>query len=144
MCSHRPGFIAGVTNPRFEELRCWDVLCNIETGQIIVHKNIEPAPRMALSTAAQGPHPQAGGGIGSANGSSGLANMVSDPNESWNSDSMSIRTKGGSLGGTSMMLSRLGIGGSESGMPGGIPEARLDAPDLLFMEDVSGTGRDTS
>ena len=35
------GFIAGVTNPRFEELpTTWDVLCNIETGKVTVSKNL--------------------------------------------------------------------------------------------------------
>jgi hypothetical protein len=34
------GFIAGVTNPRFVDLPCWDVLCDIETGRITVNKNL--------------------------------------------------------------------------------------------------------
>ncbi|KAJ3143847.1 hypothetical protein HK101_003012 [Irineochytrium annulatum] len=37
-----PGFIAGVTNPVFEEQTAWwDVLCNINTGKIIVSSRIE-------------------------------------------------------------------------------------------------------
>lgn len=40
-----PGFIAGVTNPRFEDLHSrWDVLCNIDTGRITVSKDIKPDP----------------------------------------------------------------------------------------------------
>ena len=36
------GFVAGVTNPRFEELpMTWDVLCNIETGRVTVSKNLK-------------------------------------------------------------------------------------------------------
>ncbi|KAI8137550.1 docking domain of Afi1 for Arf3 in vesicle trafficking-domain-containing protein [Fennellomyces sp. T-0311] len=37
-----PGFIAGVTNPTYEEhTGWWDVLCNIDTGKITVSKDIE-------------------------------------------------------------------------------------------------------
>ena len=36
----RPGFIAGATNPIFEQALCWDILCNIETAKITVNKNI--------------------------------------------------------------------------------------------------------
>ncbi|CEJ02719.1 hypothetical protein RMCBS344292_16716 [Rhizopus microsporus] len=36
-----PGFIAGVTNPTYEEhTSWWDVLCNISTGKITVSKDI--------------------------------------------------------------------------------------------------------
>jgi hypothetical protein len=36
------GFVAGVTNPRFEELPTrWDVLCNIETGRVSVSKELK-------------------------------------------------------------------------------------------------------
>ncbi|KAL1918084.1 uncharacterized protein VTP21DRAFT_3350 [Calcarisporiella thermophila] len=37
-----PGFIAGVTNPTFEDHPSWwDVLCNINTGKILISKDIE-------------------------------------------------------------------------------------------------------
>ena len=44
-----PGYIVGVTNPRFEELHMtWDVLCNLETGRVTVSKELKthspPAP----------------------------------------------------------------------------------------------------
>ena len=38
------GFIAGVTNPRFVDLPCWDVLCDIEIGRITVNKNLGGGP----------------------------------------------------------------------------------------------------
>lgn len=39
--SHRPGYIAGVTNPVFElHSEAWDILCNIETGKITISKDI--------------------------------------------------------------------------------------------------------
>lgn len=38
------GYVAGVTNPRFEELpMTWDVLCNLETGKVTVSKNLRSA-----------------------------------------------------------------------------------------------------
>ena len=38
------GFVAGVTNPRFEELpMTWDVLCNVETGKVTVSKELRSA-----------------------------------------------------------------------------------------------------
>lgn len=45
------GFVAGVTNPRFEELpSTWDVLCNLETGKVTVSKELKSAigPNPAL------------------------------------------------------------------------------------------------
>lgn len=36
------GFVAGVCNPRFEELpTTWDVLCNLETGKVTVSKELK-------------------------------------------------------------------------------------------------------
>lgn len=44
------GFVAGVTNPRFEELpMTWDVLCNLETGKVTVSKDL----RTSVSTMRQ-------------------------------------------------------------------------------------------
>ena len=42
--SSSPDFIAGVTNPIFETMPIWDVLCNIETRKITVNKDIRSAP----------------------------------------------------------------------------------------------------
>ncbi|CAO3629338.1 unnamed protein product [Cunninghamella echinulata] len=40
-----PGFIAGVTNPTYEEHTAWwDILCNIDTGKITVSKDIQVTP----------------------------------------------------------------------------------------------------
>jgi hypothetical protein len=36
------GYVAGVANPRFEELQhTWDVLCNLETGRVTVSKDLK-------------------------------------------------------------------------------------------------------
>lgn len=46
------GFIAGTTHPRIEELGCWDVLCDCESGQITVSA-ATPAPPPFLPFDAQ-------------------------------------------------------------------------------------------
>lgn len=39
------GYVAGVSNPRFEELQhTWDVLCNLETGRVTVSKELKSGP----------------------------------------------------------------------------------------------------
>jgi len=38
------GYVAGVLNPIFESLPVWDVLCNIVTNTITVHKDIAAPP----------------------------------------------------------------------------------------------------
>lgn len=39
-----PGYVAGVCNPRFEDLpSTWDVLCNLETGRVTVSKELPMA-----------------------------------------------------------------------------------------------------
>lgn len=41
MMEDMPGYIAGVTNPRFEDLQnTWDILCNLETGRITISKDM--------------------------------------------------------------------------------------------------------
>ncbi|TBU25631.1 mesa protein [Dichomitus squalens] len=35
-----PGYIAGVTNPIFEDVGSWDLLCDISTNRMVVHKDI--------------------------------------------------------------------------------------------------------
>jgi hypothetical protein len=49
------GFVAGVTNPRFEELPgTWDVLCNLETGKITVSKELRSTGGGGLITGVTG------------------------------------------------------------------------------------------
>ncbi|KAF8605973.1 spindle pole body interacting protein [Ceratobasidium sp. AG-I] len=48
-----PHFIAGSSNPVFETVPVWDVLCNINTGRITVHKDIRiPAAPPPLPSVA--------------------------------------------------------------------------------------------
>jgi hypothetical protein len=37
---HRPAYIAGVTNPIFETSAAWDILMDIGTARVVVHKDI--------------------------------------------------------------------------------------------------------
>jgi hypothetical protein len=54
MLEEVPGFIAGVTNPRFEELPSrWDVLCNMETGKVTVSKEIGKTETMSMHSSNQ-------------------------------------------------------------------------------------------
>ncbi|KAK9372977.1 docking domain of Afi1 for Arf3 in vesicle trafficking-domain-containing protein [Lipomyces chichibuensis] len=44
---HVPGYIAGVTNPAFENHPAWwDILCNIETGEVRISKSIKQPERL--------------------------------------------------------------------------------------------------
>lgn len=53
MSRRETGYIAGVTNPRFEELPfVWDVLCNVKTGRITVSKEIDKLPPDSKSDAS--------------------------------------------------------------------------------------------
>ncbi|KAK9493277.1 docking domain of Afi1 for Arf3 in vesicle trafficking-domain-containing protein [Lipomyces doorenjongii] len=49
---HVPGYIAGVTNPAFESHPSWwDILCNIETGEVRISKFIKQPERLAQGVA---------------------------------------------------------------------------------------------
>ncbi|KAG8733344.1 hypothetical protein FRC12_018912, partial [Ceratobasidium sp. 428] len=60
-------FIAGASNPVFETVPIWDVLCNINTGRITVHKDIRipPPPPPLPSVSHTSPVERFGQGIGS-------------------------------------------------------------------------------
>lgn len=148
----RPGYIAGVTNPRFEELRCWDLLCNVETGRITVHKDIEVAPRLALTQNQISPASTAlGGGIASASGSYGLTNhkttlsgdAASDTSMAWSDGpgAGSGRSRGASTLGKSRGAAVVGeFGALAGGIVGGAGDPRLESADSTFMEEVSQLG----
>jgi hypothetical protein len=40
LCNPRPAYIAGVTNPIFESGGSWDVLFDVASGRVIIHKDI--------------------------------------------------------------------------------------------------------
>ncbi|KAK9370501.1 docking domain of Afi1 for Arf3 in vesicle trafficking-domain-containing protein [Lipomyces kononenkoae] len=58
-----PGYIAGVTNPAFENHPSWwDVLCNIETGEVRISKSIKQPERSGGASSLSGTSAPAGGG----------------------------------------------------------------------------------
>ncbi|CEH17866.1 hypothetical protein CBOM_04247 [Ceraceosorus bombacis] len=135
-----PGYIAGVTNPRFEDLHAWDVLYNTDTGKVTVAKDVEPAPPLRPHLP---PQPSRGtfssGSITSMAGSTGLGHdaLVSGAASSDYGEYGSQI-----LGGTSSHTSSAFVGGSsiKSGSSkdrtGVNIEARPDAQDLLFIEEL--------
>lgn len=122
------GFIAGVTNPRFEDLRCWDVLCNVETGKITVHRDIQLPQRSQVFK-----------GLSSSGAT--MSDSRPDVGASDNLDDLG-RQEAGISRAKGSSLSRFGRGQSfglvgESSRPLLIvPEARSDAEDLLCIEEV--------
>ncbi|WVW84697.1 hypothetical protein I302_106731 [Kwoniella bestiolae CBS 10118] len=109
------GFVAGVTNPRFEELpTTWDVLCNLETGKITVSKNLQPSS----------------GGMTSSNNSSSInaANVGS---------MRSGRSSETSLGSSSMIKVE-----DDPSTTSGTPQAKMnsiaksDCIDNQFMDEI--------
>lgn len=58
LSNYRPGSIAGVCNPAFADRPSWwDVLCNIETGKIIISKDISlPSPTSPTRLIPRSPH----------------------------------------------------------------------------------------
>lgn len=145
----RPGYIAGVTNPRFEELRCWDLLCNVETGRITVHKDIEVAPRLALTqNQISSASTALAGGIASASGSYGLSNhkttlsgdATSDTSMAWSDGpgAGSGRSRGASTLSKSRGAAIVGeFGALAAGTVGGAGDARQESADSTFMDEVS-------
>lgn len=141
MPTRSPGYIAGVTNPRFEDLHAWDVLLNIETGRVTIAKDVEPAPPLKSApsrsaTAMRGTF--SSGSIASLAGSTGLGHDASGaPMASSDTDFGFGPTlsNGGTVSSSSIIK-----GGKDKSANGAI-EARPDAPDVLFMEDVSKFAR---
>ncbi|PWN44410.1 spindle pole body interacting protein [Ceraceosorus guamensis] len=135
-----PGYIAGVTNPRFEDLHAWDVLYNTDTGKVTVAKDVEPAPPLRPHLP---PQPSRGtfssGSITSMAGSTGLGHdaLVSGAASSDYGEYGSQI-----LGGTSSHTSSAFVGGSsiKSGSSkdrtGVNIETRPDAQDVLFIEEL--------
>ena len=105
-----PGYIAGVTNPRFEDLpHTWDVLCNLDSGKITVSKAL---------TSDSGDRESTTNGIGS--GSIGGGGK---------SSSMTTGGEANSLGGHD---GESAAGQHSSGSTGN----NKDTFDNLFMDDV--------
>lgn len=105
------GFVAGVTNPRFEELPAtWDVLCNVETGKVTV------SSRLAQSVSG-------GPGNGTGKEQAGARSRVESDTSS--------------LSGSLVRIEEDGSGGTPAGSGKVQSLAKADCLDHQFMEDVS-------
>ena len=118
-----PGYIAGVTNPRFEDLHAWDVLLNVETGKVQVAKDIAaPAPLPSNPRPAITRETFSNGSISSMAGTSGLSHDAA--------------------GKTSTEIDVTQFGALPSSTKGGsrlnaMYDQRIDSPNNLFMEDLN-------
>ena len=120
-----PGYIAGVTNPRFEDLHAWDLLFNIENGKITIAKDIEPAHPLRINSRPGMTEAVSSGSIGSSIGfgPDSEVKMSRTPSEP---DILNAS------------VASLGIGNTVRGRDrsGTMIESRVDAPENLFMEEV--------
>lgn len=77
-----PGFIAGVTNPTFENHpEWWDVLCDLPTGRMKISTRIEPAPVTEGFVYFQQQHPgltSTAGAATAGNDATGDATFMAD------------------------------------------------------------------
>ncbi|OCF42058.1 hypothetical protein I317_04145 [Kwoniella heveanensis CBS 569] len=105
------GFVAGVTNPRFEELpTTWDVLCNLETGKVTVSKNLQ---------SSGGPGPGAGSGAG---GAAGVASMKSGRSSETSLSGSIVKVEDDPMAGTPQAKMN--------------SAAKADCVDNQFMEEI--------
>ncbi|KAL7423106.1 hypothetical protein Q5752_002405 [Cryptotrichosporon argae] len=73
------GYVAGVCNPRFEELpTTWDVLCNLETGRVTVSKELKAGPMSNHAARASQSSLGSGSHVGGTSGGSGRGDGAAD------------------------------------------------------------------
>lgn len=126
------GYIAGVTNPRFEELHAWDLLFNIENGKITIAKGIDftsPTRTNTMSTKSGMTESNSSGSLTSSTGVGAYpeARLARTPSEVEASTS-NTATSSSSFNTPSSTKTR--------DRAGTVLEARSDAKEVLFMEEV--------
>lgn len=121
-----PGYIAGVTNPRFEDLHAWDLLLNIENGKMIIAKDMEPAPSVRTNTRPQLAEAFSSASLSSSTGfgPEGEVKIARTPSDT---DILSS-------GAPSFTMASTIKGRGDRAAP--VPEAKADAPENLFMEEL--------
>lgn len=117
-----PGYIAGVTNPRFEELRAWDVLCNTETGKITVAKDIEPIAPVRPTPVPSMPETLSSATLSSGIGHDGEARLTRAPSEPDISTGSISQAAVSTIRGRDRSATTI--------------EARSDSADVTFMEEI--------
>ncbi|PWZ00252.1 hypothetical protein BCV70DRAFT_206505 [Testicularia cyperi] len=148
-----PGYVAGVTNPRFEDLHAWDVLFNVENGKVQVAKTISPAapPPQPLAKATRSTLPRDGfshSSLSSLAGSSGLLHDHKSGAEAETDMSQFGALSSGAIGSASAVSARsasMGPVGSAGTAVGGrersntaLFDVRPDAANTVFMEELHG------
>ncbi|BGP31722.1 hypothetical protein JCM10296v2_003496 [Rhodotorula toruloides] len=111
-----PGFIAGVCNPAFADRPSWwDVLCNLETGKVVVSKELKPSATTVTGS--------------QINGSRNTIGRASDF-ASWAS------ANGGA--GARVGVDELGMlsGPANQGGAGGRAADGKESPDSVFMDEI--------
>ncbi|KIS68689.1 uncharacterized protein UMAG_03261 [Mycosarcoma maydis] len=142
-----PGYIAGVTNPRFEDLHAWDLLLNVETGRMQVAKDITPAvpqangPSQLLMRSST--LPRDGAGVSSSNTFGSLSSANS---HDLKASSDAELAQFGALPTTSTgAISNTSVSGKSSSMGGSATrdrsntsqyDSRSDPGNALFMEEL--------
>lgn len=144
-----PGYIAGVTNPRFEDLHAWDLFLNVESGQIKVAKDIaaatppasapiQPVTRAATMPRDGGASSNAFGSVSSSTGHELRATADSDMAQF---GALPVHTSGGAVGSSSGAVSSKAssLGGAASSRDRSNTaqyDSRPDASNTVFMEEL--------
>ncbi|CDR88476.1 uncharacterized protein SPSC_04303 [Sporisorium scitamineum] len=141
-----PGYIAGVTNPRFEDLHAWDLLLNVETGRIQVAKDIAPAAQPASTSQAllrSATLPRDGAGIsssttfGSVSSANGNENKATPDNELAQFGALPAMSSGAvSSAAVSSKASSLGGAASRDRSNTAQYDSRSDTSNAVFMEEL--------
>ncbi|SJX63499.1 uncharacterized protein SRS1_14255 [Sporisorium reilianum f. sp. reilianum] len=143
-----PGYIAGVTNPRFEDLHAWDLLLNVETGRIQVAKDIAPAAQPA-STASQAllrsaTLPRDGAGVSSSNtfgsvsSASGNDHKATLDAELAQFGALPTMSSGGAVSSAAVSGKASSLGGAASRDRSNTAQydSRSDTSNAVFMEEL--------
>ncbi|KAN0065157.1 hypothetical protein ACQY0O_001654 [Thecaphora frezii] len=123
-----PGYIAGVTNPRFEDLHAWDVLLNVETGKILVSKDLPLPPPVPTVQ-----RPQMTRDTFSSNSISSMAGNTSLGYESSSKTSSEFDP---AQFGALPTPPPIKTGPSGRDRSGTVYDSRVDSPNNLFMDDI--------
>ncbi|WVF69207.1 hypothetical protein IAT40_003983 [Kwoniella sp. CBS 6097] len=116
------GFVAGVTNPRFEELpTTWDVLCNLETGKVTVSKNLQSGGGGASGGIGGGGGGGGGGGSGAGVGV-GVGSMKSGRSSETSLNGSIVKVEDDPMAGTPQAKMN--------------SAAKADCVDNQFMEEI--------
>ncbi|SNX84975.1 uncharacterized protein MEPE_03684 [Melanopsichium pennsylvanicum] len=141
-----PGYIAGVTNPRFEDLHAWDLLLNVETGRMQVAKDIAaaspPASAPTHSIFRSATMPCDGAGVtasntfGSVSSATGNESRPNPENEYAQFGAHPTPSSAVGNGPTANKSSSLGGAASRDRSNSAQNDSHHDTSNALFMEEL--------